>query len=243
VIVYSCNMGGGEGRDFRLLEPLKQARKGNSFVLFTDRKDLRRSEGSEWEIRALPSDLSGRLAARWAKTHPHVLFPGKATLWIDANMRMVRSAEDLNNLASGLDAIALIHPRNGSLQAEADQIHEKLQLGRSLLDIQLSAYAQDSFNISCGPVTSTGFLFRKANDITWMFNEFWWKQLQTWGHLRDQMSFDFCAWKCNMRVGHLDGHFLHNDFFDYFTHAGKPAKKAYRYLGVLAAWKKGGLLK
>lgn len=243
MIVYSCNMGGGEGRDFRLLEPLKQARKENSFILFTDRKDLRRSEGSAWEIRPLPSELSGRLAARWAKTHPQALFPGQPTLWIDANMRLEKDPKALLQLAAGLDAIALIHPRNGNLVAEADQVNEKLQVERAALDRQLDAYTGVGFDVFKGPVTSTGFLFRKANDITWMFNEFWWDQLLLWGHLRDQMSFDFCARRCRMHVGHLDGHFLHNDFFQYFTHAGKPAKRAYRYMGTLAAWKKGGLLK
>ena len=79
MICYTAVYG---GKDKPLLPPRKEA--GIEYVCFTDRD----FKAPGWDVRkAKRKESTFRLQAKWFKMHPHELFPGEKTLWVDGNTR------------------------------------------------------------------------------------------------------------------------------------------------------------
>ncbi len=80
MIAYSANIGHKD----RYRQPL-WASDDVECVYFVDDKE--RYESDLWDVREMPRRLEDpRLEARWYKMHPHLLFPGEDTIWMDSSM-------------------------------------------------------------------------------------------------------------------------------------------------------------
>lgn len=218
VLVYTCHI----GDDDPLQEP-ECTRRGNEFICFTDRRLLR---SKVWQRVSPVADLgSPRLTARWHKFHPHAMFPGQPTVWVDGTFKLKTDPRVLLAKAGRHHMLAMPHPFRDNIIQEAKAILEAKLAPQRALDAQIVAYTLEGWNPARQPVlTTTGLLVRQHTHMMEIFHELWWQELERWGHPRDQMSVDFCAWKAGIKIGFLPGHYRGNDWVTYYSHGGKRTR-------------------
>lgn len=214
MIVYTSVLGKAE----KLYDPLKPG--DHKFVCFTDLP----IKSKVWEIRRPETDLEGRLAARWHKLHPHILFPDALeSIWIDANMQLLVDPDLVCVKARGHEMVGLVHPKNDTILEEAAQINASLKIPMEILNGMISRYRDRGFKAEeHRTVTSTGFLFRRHTPAMRIFHEIWWQEVLCC--VRDQMSVDFAAKMAGITIKHFAWHFRNCEFFQYYTHEGLKAK-------------------
>lgn len=132
-------------------------------------------------------------------------------LWIDARYRLEVTPEIFAPLLMSADILVFGHPFCPTLRDEAEEIRKRDLAPESALNRQLAEYRAAGFPM-VSPHSSTGFLVRRNDPRTAGFNQVWSEQLRKHGHPRDQMSFDFAAWRSGLRVRHLEGHYRENPY-------------------------------
>lgn len=169
-------------------------------------------ESSVWRRIELPAAKDPALSARIFKAllHAHA---GHADyyLWIDARYRLEVDPDLFAPMLLKADVLVLRHPFCSSLQDEAAEIKRRSLVPVEVLNRQLAEYKAARFPSSL-PHASTGFVVRRNDRRTRRFNEAWASQIQKHGHSRDQMSFDFAAWKAGLSVAFLEGHYRDNPY-------------------------------
>lgn len=143
--------------------------------------------GEGWEKRLppknLPSGLSTKNANRWCKMHPHLLFPGKSTLYVDGNVRFKTHPGDITSLlrsrGGSADVLMFRHGTHSTIEEEADTI---IRIGYGSRERVFTEIVRANLRL---PVGWGGLLVRHDNAMARVFNELWWNLYQ--GHDRDQI--------------------------------------------------------
>ena len=133
-----------------------------------------------------------------------------AYVWTDAAFSLEVDPLIFVPLLIRHDLLVMPHPFCGSLEAEATEISRRGLVARKVLDRQLAAYRARKY--PGAPHSSTGLLVRRNDRRTAKFNAAWWAELEAHCHTRDQMSFDFVAWRHGMSVGRLEGQYRENPY-------------------------------
>lgn len=136
-----------------------------------------------------------------------------AYLWIDAAYQLQVDPTILLPHLLRADLAVLPHPARDTIAAEAQEI-VKLGLAESHdVSRQLMFYQQDGYPDT--RLSSTGFLLRRNDARTHRFNEHWLVEFSTSGHTRDQLSFNYTAWKQGLVIHDLEGHYRDNPYADW----------------------------
>jgi hypothetical protein len=202
IVVYTAIFGGSDS--------LKAAPTGADLcVCFTDDPTL---AGCGWEVRLQPSAPSGRYAARWLKTGSVGLFPeATQTVWVDGSIALV----DLTRLladAGDADLACLAHPDRSTCYDEGRTVvalhrANPLQIAEALALYRSAGFAPAS-------LSTTGLLVRQSTPRVGAFNRRWREHQRRFG-LNDQVHVDFCAWREDLAVTYLTGHYRDNPYMRY----------------------------
>jgi hypothetical protein len=199
-----------------LLEPLV-VEPGVDYLCYTDRDDL---QSDAWEmVRFSPGD-GDRELARQVKMN--CLSGHGRTVWIDGTYQMKRAPSSLFKALEGYDLLAMAHPHRQDIIEEGEAIVKGHGIQKELVDAQLEAYKTSGFPLR-GPLnglTTTGLLVSSGRPDLARFTDLWAVQLMCWGHLRDQMSVDYCIWRSGIKAGYLYGHYRNNPYVRYWRHGG-----------------------
>jgi hypothetical protein len=142
-----------------------------------------------------------------------------AYLWIDAAYALRVDPHVLLPAILRGDLAVLPHPHRQSIIAEAEELlrrHKPPHVSRDLLDRQIDRYLGERYPDET--LSSTGLLVRRRDRRTAKFNERWWTELCAHRHTRDQMSFDYAAWKSGLGVVNLEGHYRANPYAIWHHH-------------------------
>lgn len=196
-VVYSCITG-----DYDDIPVYEYVDKSWKYVLFTDsEKLLQHKKIKNWEIRPLYfNKLDNVKNARWHKVNPHILFPEyDYSLWLDANI-IIKNDNIFKKCEKYIKNSTLIavplHPKRSCIYKEADTIKESKidyakTVNKEMKFLKESGYPKDN------GLSETCILFRKHNLIAQMLN-LWWSMIEKYSK-RDQLSFDFAAWKYDIK--------------------------------------------
>jgi GT2 family glycosyltransferase len=137
-------------------------------------------------------------AARFVKTHPHILFPGhRIAIWIDGNILI---NDDLSELIerfdqSGLPVAAVPHPLRSSVHAEAKECAKRSKDDSQTIDAQIARYKLEGFD--CNDLVESNFMmFRLDHPKLAEFLNAWWAEIES-GSRRDQLSFNYAMRKAD----------------------------------------------
>jgi hypothetical protein len=197
------------------------------YICYTDREDL---ASDVWDIRCLHGSLvwdDARLQARFLKIMAPLHFPCKDILWIDGTIQLRKKPEDflLPHLRQHT-VLAMPHPHRDTVEEEAEVLASRYGWDRRPFDKQIASYRRQGWKPErTGWLTTTGLLAFGGTTVSQDLACAWWKEIKEWGHPRDQMSFDFAAWKTGSKVGLLYGHYRNNPYARYWAHGGKRTKK------------------
>ena len=209
MILYSANI--GDKDEFR--QP-KVKHDGVEYVYFVDKKENYVS--SSWDVREVSMRYSDtRLDAKWYKMHPHLLFPGETTIWIDGSY--IPYSENPNEIPCS-NGIVLFHhtTARNCLYAEAEFCLSRRIGHEESITRQIKEYKKQGMPVDFG-LFGSGVLYRKPETVS--FNEAWWEQvlMSGGGSSRDQISLPYVLWKNNMDFSVLN----HKKKLSFFMKGGK----------------------
>jgi lipopolysaccharide biosynthesis glycosyltransferase len=221
------------------------------FVCFTDDPKL---TSRIWKIRVeAPDSHMAVRSAKLFKIFPHKYFPEyDASVWVDGNI-LVRG--DVNEFIEEVLKDAPFaafdhmggHDKRDCAYDEAESLLEAKKIGRyqnlsaDLVKKQMDAYRTEGFPKHNGLI-STMILARRHNDAKVIETmQAWWDEMQKFTH-RDQLSFNYVAWKNNMPTHYIQGNSRNNKYFIQVPHAiptrNKIIQKVRRVLRALGLKKR-----
>jgi hypothetical protein len=190
MIIYSANIGGKD----HFMQPLAK-HKGVEFVYFVDNLDdwqyRDQIQDSIWDVREIPRKYdNGMMDAKWYKMHPHLLFPGENTVWIDGQWRS-RWRLPRRIFKRDTDVIVYRHEQRICLFKEAKFCMKHKVGNRKDIRRQIEAYKKDGMPEDFG-LFQGNVIYRKPEAK--VFNEKWWEQVNK-RSTRDQISMPYVFWK------------------------------------------------
>ncbi len=192
---------------------------GYENIVFTDNKHL---HADNYTLIICPKKFDDPTRnARYTKVMAHELLSSyHYSLWVDANIQI--SATNLDHLFSHYlehhDIAVHQHPIRNCTFEEAERCIEINKDNPAIINKQMQNYRSDGYPVNHGLV-STGLLFRRHTPITQKFNSYWWQEIENHSR-RDQLSFNYVAWKHNIPFHIINGHVKLNNVegFQTFGH-------------------------
>jgi len=232
IIVYTAIFGSRDVLNDPIFIP-----EGCDFICFTDQP----FSSKIWTIqRTAPfyKDNPNK-SAKLYKIFPHRFLWGYDTsIWIDGNILVRGNVKDLEKkyLSENKFAAynhALSHDKRSSIYEEAEAILEAMNRGRyihldsSIIRKQMDTYRSDGYKGDGGLITAM-IMFRrhKEPDVINTMNA-WWKEIEKYT-VRDQLSFNYVAWKTNLSFSYIEGDSRDNKYFTQVPHAMSTRKKIIR---------------
>tara|TARA_B100001250_G_scaffold411841_1_gene441475 strand:+ start:1021 stop:2664 length:1644 start_codon:yes stop_codon:yes gene_type:complete len=226
-VIYTTIFGGYDN----LVEPQYKP-EGWDFICFTD-SDLK---SDTWKIVKKPLVYTDntRTAKRF-KVLPHkYLSDYDYSIFIDGNMTIRGDVNDLINKHLSDSNVAFFdHAQNrldpnNCIYREADYIFYLGQKNNGnykdnpiLIQKQMERYKQEGYPQKNGLITGMVIL-RKHNETDCIkVMEKWWEEIK-YNSKRDQLSFNYSAWKTDVKFNYMDGDSRDNEYFiSLGKHTGK----------------------
>lgn len=161
-------------------------------------------EDGDWEIRK-PYDRfkSDRRNSRVPKIIPHQFVDSKYSLWIDGNLKLLRTPENLVDVfLKDHDMAVFRHPTRDCIYDEAmecakrglDDVETIIEQARTY---EIAGYAKHRGQAECG------FILRRHTPKVEQFNNAWWAEYCRHS-VRDQISFMYALDKVGLRCNFID---------------------------------------
>jgi hypothetical protein len=215
IVVYTSVFGGYDG-----LLPQPKI-KGIDRICFTDRPLKSRC----WNIvQVQPQFVDSGRSSRLYKINPHLFLKEyDISIYIDANFLVVGNLLHLVNSVLSLKPMA-VFDHNKTSYDRRDCIYDEyraiIKMGEThaikddpiVMQKQIDRYRNEGFPPHNGLI-SGGVLIRKHNDphvIRTM--DRWWNEFSN-GSKRDQLSFNYAAWRENFNYNIIEGDIRNNEWF------------------------------
>lgn len=144
--------------------------------------------------------------ARIYKILSHEVFGDyEASLFVDGNIRITTPsvAAMFDAYLSDCDLAIHAHEERNCIYAEAEACLRWRKDNPACIHSQMAAYRRDGYPENNGLVTSN-ILFRRHTPAVRRFNILWWNEICKFSR-RDQLSFNYVAWKTGLRYNVLPG--------------------------------------
>lgn len=194
----------GEYDDFR--DPVFMD-EGVDYYVFSDQKI---NTYSMKNLKIDPSGYTRRKTARCIKALSHKFLPQyDVTIWADGNFCQKESLLPLLELMTE-DILIMNHPSRNCTYKEGEAVGEMRLEDSEVLENQMEYYKFKGLPAESGMVGS-GFIIRKNNPEINKLNEDWWTEISCKSG-RDQLSFNYCAWKNKIKYNQIPFDWQHKYF-------------------------------
>lgn len=189
------------------------------YICFTNTPE---SVPDSWEVREMKKDgRSARRASREAKMMPHKFLPEyEYSIYVDGDLHVNGDLTDLvSTYLDDVDIAVTSHPERDCIYEEARACSE-LGLGDAdTIETQMKKYRTEGFPGGFG-LSNTHIILRRHNEPSVKeAMEAWWREYCS-GSERDQLSFDYAMWSCDVDYRQFR---LDLDDSDYFVpHPHRP---------------------
>jgi hypothetical protein len=166
-----------------------------------------------WEHATNP-----RLRARRHKLLVHQLYPDvQYSLWVDGCLTPKTDPYELIEQYLGRTDITLFrHMQRNCLYKELEACLALRKDAPSIMRAQVNRYRKDGYPYNAG-LGETTALLRRHTDAIKEFNEAWWRELRH-NSVRDQLSFNYLAWKLGLEYNTFEGNRCKCPHFDWRAH-------------------------
>lgn len=224
-VVYTAIFGDYED----LLDP-KIINENLDYVCFTDNPNLK---SDIWEIRLISDfgddfnvytnelefiDLDYTRRARTIKILPHVFLKEyDFSIWVDAGFLITGDIIEFINRYSEKDFLGIKHSVRNCLYDEAKEVLRLNLDDNNLILNQIENYKNEGYPKNYGLIES-GILFRRHNNpkIVKVMDD-WFNEVLNYSK-RDQISFNYVAWKNNLDFDLSDIYYARNEYFHHYFH-------------------------
>lgn len=238
IVVYTAISG-----DYDVLKTPEYITDNCDYICFTDNPKLK---SEVWTIKPFPEfavTLDRVRRCRYVKIMPHVLFPDyQYSIWVDGDIDIIGNINELidryfsnpNN-----ELVTFKHPERDCIYAEAEVCKKFLKDDIEIINKQISRYKKLGMPEHQGLIES-GVILRKHNNQSVInLMEAWWSEVKNFSR-RDQLSFNFVAWKYNFSYSTLEGSCRdgNNDYFRIRMHKQRGLKRIW---GVISLYRDSNL--
>ena len=167
------------------------------YILFTDSPV---ADTGVWSIRPIPyfhSDAAR--AARFVKTHPHVLLGDyDIAVWVDSNIMLLNDIEHFVDglMSSGQAVGAIPHPLRNSIYEEFIACSKVKKDNIKVMQEQIEKYRGELFDHS-DLIESNFMVFDLRHRNIKLFLEYWWSEIDRHSK-RDQLSLNYSLRKARV---------------------------------------------
>ncbi|MFH0846032.1 MAG: glycosyltransferase domain-containing protein [Patescibacteria group bacterium] len=233
VVIYTAIFGGKDN----LIEP-EFIPEGCDFVCFTDSDFV----SGVWEVRKVKPEFEDpNRSAKIYKILPHKYFPEyEISIWIDGNMLVKgdvselikKYLKDVNFSAFDHTPYRKFWKKFFPLKFEEyrdcvyDEARFILELGKKrvkykddpeLIKFQIEKYRKENYPKHSGLIVGMVLLRRHNEEDVIQTMEAWWQEIQN-GSCRDQLSFNYVAWKNNFNFCYIEQSSRKNRWFLHTQH-------------------------
>ena len=219
------------GYDF--LRPAPKNLPDVDFICFTD--DVGNKMRKGWTLRAFPQSqgLDHTRKCRNVKLRPHLyLSDYKYTLWIDANILVKPGVKNyISDFIISQNTLATFkHPFRNCIYEEAMVCKKENRDDHSSID-KLTIYLRSKKYPQNLGLIESNVLFRSTHDnLLTSAMEMWWEMVLKFSK-RDQLSFNYVAWKMQLPYVYINGSTRTNDgCFKLQSHRTGTVKDLYYWL-------------
>lgn len=187
------------------------------YVCFTDNRALR---SHVWKIRYFDDyETDNVRKCRRVKILPHLFLKDyEYSVWMDASMNLQKDVRPmLDRFLKDCGFAVFIHPERSCIYDEAAVCKEFKLDSAETINRQTDRYRQEGYPQNNG-LAETSVLFRRHHDpkvIRAM--EDWWREVRDFSR-RDQLSFNYVAWKNKLNFFLIRPGYRDTDFFTLQQH-------------------------
>ena len=187
----------------RLHRPVECEGEENHYIAFSDTICDAVKDG--WAIRHVDKSDDPRRCARRLKILSHETFPdAEYTLWVDGCLTPVEEAWKLVDcFLNGADLCVFEHMDRNCVYQELEACTKLKKDDPVLMRKQLRRYKHLGYPYHNGLAETTAVLRRETAAIK-TFNELWWSEIEQ-GSIRDQLSFNYAAWRLGVAYTTFEG--------------------------------------
>lgn len=233
IVVYTAIFGGYDGL---LPQPRK---KGIDYICFTDRP----LKSDSWKVVQVTRPFEDPVrCARMYKVNPHKFLPDyQRSIWIDGNYLIRGKIVDWAHGLLGRKPIWVFdhdqcpEDQRNCVYREHEAIIEVFEVSGkkkddfAVMQQQMNRYRQEGYPEENGLIFSAAILREHHHPEVIKTMEAWWSEISA-GSRRDQLSFDYAAWKNDLHFGIIDGDLRrHKYFFRIGKHRPNYRAKYIRY--------------
>jgi len=199
------------------------------YVCFTDMP----YRSQVWDIRVcVPVPFDPVRSARIHKICPHRYLPEyEYSVWMDGNIVLRGPVEPIiETYLSGCNIAMYSHmgtyDKRDCIYEEADTVIQQQKDKKNVVMRQMQRYELEGYPRNNGLVASMIVFRRHCEPDIVKAMEQWWLEIKNHSK-RDQLSFNYVAWKQNLRFSYIDGDARDNDCFGQMAwHDGFGARVA-----------------
>lgn len=215
-VIYTTNFGSYDS----LIEPRVES-KDCKCICFADKK----INSNIWEIRKidieqdLGKDLSLPRANRKMKILTHrYLKEYEESLYLDGNCKIMKDVSELfDKYLTNNNWGVFEHPWRDCIYAEGKDCKHKENTDSEVIEKQLNKYRSEDYPKNNGLVANT-YILRKHNEPSVIeIAEQWWKEIKEYSY-RDQISFNYIAWKNDFKWIYFEEDWSPNKYFKRTKH-------------------------
>ena len=219
VVVYTAVT-----RGFETIRDPEVMSKEIDYICYSDNPRIVR--GTVWQYREISDiGLDPVRVTKHIKIMPHLYFPEyERSIWVDGRVLVRGDISSLLDrcLAEKGCAFAM-HPWRNSIYDEAQACIQKGKDSVRVIESQMARYRAEGYPEENGLI-SGGVILRNHHDAqVQQVMEAWWEEVFN-GSLRDQLSFNYVAWKNNFNYALIPGDIWENEWF-----AVVPRRKTIAY--------------
>jgi hypothetical protein len=213
IVVYTAIYGNVD-----ILKEPKVELEGCELVCFTDSKHLK---SEAFDVRVYPSiDSDPRRSAKVFKILPHWFFRDyEYSLWIDGSVIIKKG--DIGALVDRYlrehNIAFFAHPDRDCVYEEAEACIAMQCDQAATIRQQMEQYRGEGYPPHTGLVATGIVLRRHSCPRVIRADEDWWEQILAFSR-RDQLSFNYVAWKNGLRYATIEGRLWENDYFKVASH-------------------------
>lgn len=201
IVVYTALFGNYSG----LIE--QPEIEGVDYICYTDQDFTSNS----WEVKKVTPPVPGddTRSSRYYKINPHKhLQDYEISVFIDANYLILKDFKEMvfeklkHNLFVSFDHNVTFLDKRNCVYEECKELvrmaneENVVRDDKEVMQNQIDFFREEQYPKNNGLIFSAVLIRRHLNKEVIDLMELWWKFVST-GSKRDQLSFDYCAWKLN----------------------------------------------
>ena len=226
-VVYTCIIG-----KYDQLKEVASVESGVSYICFSDQP----IQSNTWTIKPIPKflcPLDNVKIARCIKILPHLFLEEYETsVWVDGSIEVLGNIHKfLDTYLKNYFAISK-HPDRICIYDEGEAIVHLNKDTRENVDAQTAKYKSLNYPKNHGLIMS-GIIARKHNHKKCIeLANVWWAEVREHSK-RDQMSFNYAAWKVLVYIDSINPQIFVSEYFQIWSHVhkGNAIVKLRKYYG------------